>query len=83
MKPSRYLCSLILIPAVAVALLVKVNFGTQAAGPDPSPDKAVQDAWKPAQEIGVYHFNTDIERTTYPAPAIANVVKSSSTETFL
>ena len=52
------------------------------AAPEPYPQQAVQAvqrAWELAQDIGVYHFATDVEQTTYPAPAIANVGRSSST----
>ncbi|MBU0510485.1 MAG: hypothetical protein KKD28_04155, partial [Chloroflexi bacterium] len=55
------------------------------AAPEPSPEQAVQavqHAWELAQEIGIYHFTTDVEQTTYPAPAIANVGRSSSIQTY-
>ena len=45
-----------------------------------TPDQAVQDAWKLARQVGVYHFSTDIVQTTYPAPTLANVGRSSRQE---
>jgi len=41
----------------------------------------VQRAWRLAQESGAYHFSTDIVQTTYPAPAVSNVGRSSRQET--
>jgi hypothetical protein len=41
----------------------------------------VQSAWQRAQEIGVYHFATEIVQTTHPAPAIANFGRSSRQDT--
>lgn len=34
-------------------------------------------AWRRAQESGVYHFSTTVVETTYPAPTVANVGRSS------
>ena len=51
------------------------------AAPSLSPQQVVQRAWQRAQEVGVYHFATDIAQTTYPAPRLTNVGRSSRQET--
>ena len=47
---------------------------------DPPAAQVVQEAWRSAQEAGSYHFTTEIEQTTYPAPALVNVGRSSRRE---
>ena len=73
---------LALILLAAFVLLVSISSVSQAAGPDPSPEKTIQRAWESAQANGVYHFNTSVEQVTYPAPAIANLGQSSRTDTY-
>ncbi len=46
-----------------------------------SPEHEVQAAWRRAQQAGAYHYTTDIVQTTYPAPALVNVGRSSRKET--
>ncbi|MCP4538326.1 MAG: tandem-95 repeat protein [Chloroflexi bacterium] len=46
----------------------------------PTPEKVVQRAWQLAQESGAYHFTTEIVQTTYPAPTMANLGRSSRQE---
>ncbi len=46
-----------------------------------SPEHEVQAAWRRAQEAGAYHFSTEIVQTTYPAPALVNVGRSSRKNT--
>lgn len=42
-----------------------------------TPEQQLQQGWQRAQKSGVYHFATDILETTYPAPTLANVGRSS------
>ncbi len=58
---------------LAVATLPLIS----QAAPPPSPEQIIRNAWELAQESGRYHFATDIEQTTYPAPKLANVGRSS------
>jgi len=67
------------IALVVLAVGAPVVPGTQAA--PPSPEEVVQEAWRRAQEAGVYEFATDIVQTTYPAPALANVGRGSRQNT--
>ena len=48
--------------------------------PAPAPEQMVQRAWQRAQELGIYHFASEIVQTTYPAPAIANFGRTSRQE---
>ena len=52
-----------------------------AAAPARSPHERIQRAWQQAQESGSYRFATQIVQTTYPAPSLANVGRSSRQET--
>jgi hypothetical protein len=42
----------------------------------------VQRAWESAQEVGEYHFSSAVDQTTIPAPAIANVGRSSQRDQY-
>jgi len=46
-----------------------------------SPADQIQAAWRRAQEAGAYRFATDIVQTTYPAPRLTNVGRSSRQDT--
>ncbi|MGC9400243.1 MAG: LamG-like jellyroll fold domain-containing protein [Anaerolineae bacterium] len=37
-------------------------------------------AWQRAQEIGQYHFTSELAQTTHPGPALVNVGRSSETD---
>jgi len=65
----------------AIIILTAVPTATQATT-GISADEAVQRAWRLALETGIYHFSTNVEQTIYPTPAVANVGRSSRTETF-
>ncbi|NOZ04951.1 MAG: hypothetical protein GXP41_01170, partial [Chloroflexi bacterium] len=53
-----------------------------SALPLPSPaEREVQAAWRRAQQAGAYHFATDILQTTYLAPRVTNVGRSSRQDT--
>lgn len=47
-----------------------------------SAEKNVQDSWNLMQEVGQYDFSATIEQVTYPAPALANVGRSSTKEIY-
>jgi len=82
MKPKRFARQYGVLWICALALLVKSQPVVKAAEPAVSGDATIQTAWKLAQEIGVYHFSSDVRQTTYPAPAIVNVGRSSTTQTY-
>ena len=69
---------------ISVVLLI-VGFATvprvSEAGRPPSSEDVVQRAWRLAQESGAYRFSTEIVQTTYPAPALVNVGRSSRQDT--
>ena len=70
--------------AMSVALLliaVVIAPLSSGAAPAPSAEQMVQRAWQRAQEAGAYRFATEIVQTTYPAPALANVGRTSFRET--
>ncbi|MBN1878452.1 MAG: hypothetical protein JXA33_29815, partial [Anaerolineae bacterium] len=81
MKHSRYLSTRTFIIIVGI-LLILIAGGVSAAKASDAPDpmQAVQDAWARAAQSGVYHFRTEIVQTTYPAPTLANVGRSSRTD---
>jgi subtilisin-like proprotein convertase family protein len=43
---------------------------------------AVDAAWRRANDIGSYHYTTEIEQTTWPLPKLENVGLGSTTERF-
>ncbi|MCZ7568703.1 MAG: hypothetical protein M5U01_08940 [Ardenticatenaceae bacterium] len=47
----------------------------------PSPADEVQAAWRRAQQAGAYRFATEIVQTTYPAPRLTSVGRSSRVDT--
>ncbi|MBN2003388.1 MAG: hypothetical protein JXA21_08540, partial [Anaerolineae bacterium] len=70
---------------LAAGLTLLVLWGTQlpeyAFGIAETPEDVVQSAWRKAQTVGVYNFTTELAQTTYPAPALVNVGRSSWQET--
>ncbi|MEA3395909.1 MAG: hypothetical protein U9R05_00410 [Chloroflexota bacterium] len=82
MKRSPHYGYWILAASVALLLLgtALAPHASQAALPL-SPEQTVQRAWRLAQESGAYHFSTEIVQTTYPAPALVNVGRSSRQDT--
>ncbi|HUW08264.1 MAG TPA: hypothetical protein VM537_00970, partial [Anaerolineae bacterium] len=74
--PRRY--RLWAVALGVVTLLSAVLAATLALPPTlahavpPSPERAVQRAWQNAQGAGVYNFASDIVRTKFPAPSLAN-----------
>ena len=43
----------------------------------------IREAWTLAQQSGVYRFRTTVEQTTFPAPRLTNVGRSSQTDRFV
>ena len=81
MKQYRRYRAWILITSIALLILGAVRAPQiSQAGRPPSPEETVQHAWRLAQESGVYRFATEIIQTTYPAPSLANVGRTSRTE---
>ena len=67
--------------AAAVLLLVAALTPQGSHARPLSPHEQVQSAWQRTQEIGKYNFATEIMQTTYPAPALVNVGRSSRKDT--
>ena len=65
---------------VVVGLIVLGLAAQVSALPNLTAAQKVQNAWQLAQDSGVYHFNTEIVQTTYPAPALMNVGRTSRAE---
>jgi len=82
MKSRRFPRYGVIITLVAFILLAlaAIPWTIQADSP-PSPEDVVRQAWQRARELGEYHFATRMEETSYPAPTVANVGKSSRKET--
>lgn len=79
--PSRLALLLCVLALLLLTLPSRSpNMVSAATGTVPSPEDEVQAAWRRAQESGVYHFATGIVQTTYLAPRLANVGRSSRVE---
>jgi hypothetical protein len=72
---------MLLLAAIAVLIALGLALPTAHVASEPSPDQVVQGAWQRARQVGVYRFVTELERTTYPASSLANVGRSSRTDT--
>ncbi len=89
--PRRYvmLCGIALLVVAALCfqstgrLVLPASDAVQALSLPSvsSPEHELQAAWRRAQEAGAYHFATEIVQTTYPAPTLSNVGRSSRQET--
>ena len=81
-RPSPRLA--LLVCALALLLLALPlqlsDMASAALDADPSPEDEVQAAWRRAQESGAYQFATEIVQTTYLAPRLTNVGRSSRVE---
>ncbi len=80
-RSHRYARLLLAISIVLLTVLFVAAPLVSQATPTPSAEQTVQRAWQRAQEIGVYHFGTEIAQTVYPAPALVNVGRSSRQST--
>ena len=78
-RQFRYLALAVGIPMLLMAIAIAPL--ASAAESAPTPEQVVQRAWQHAQELGVYHFASEIVQTTYPAPAVANFGRTSRQET--
>ena len=67
-----------LVALLAVLLLAGTRPALDAASL--SAEAQVQAAWRTANSADSFHFATDLAQTTYPAPALTNVGRSSRTE---
>ncbi|MBN1180206.1 MAG: tandem-95 repeat protein [Anaerolineae bacterium] len=77
MKPSLKYGHWILALSVTL-LLAGGTLAPRALQADaPSPEQVVQRAWRLAQEANTYRFATEIVQTTYPAPTLVNVGRST------
>ncbi len=84
MKSQRSLTTVIIILTIGFALVMMCApaWRVSRAAAQPDAQVAVREAWQRAEKVGAYRFSTDIEQTTYPAPMVANVGRSSHTETY-
>lgn len=67
---------------LALAMVLVPAWRVSRAAVQPNAQVAIREAWQRAEKVGAYRFSTDIEQTTYPAPLVANVGRSSHTETY-
>lgn len=77
MKMKRFSRTSILIAVILSVSLVALSAAVNTYSAPPTPEELVQAAWRRAQQSGVYHYNTEIVQTTYPAPMLANVGRSA------
>ncbi|MBN1887617.1 MAG: Ig-like domain-containing protein [Thermoflexales bacterium] len=69
-------CSVLALAALSIAWLARpLN-----ALPAPSAHAKVRAAWQRANDLGAYHYNTEIVQTTWPELVLENVGLSSRTE---
>jgi type II secretory pathway pseudopilin PulG len=76
----KYLALAVGIPLLLMAIAM-VSLAS-AAGPAPTPEQAVQRAWQQAASLGIYDFSSEVVQTTFPAPAVVNVGRSPTKQTF-
>ncbi|HHJ07220.1 MAG TPA: hypothetical protein ENK24_06945, partial [Anaerolineae bacterium] len=76
MKRSYPLFALILV-AGGLLFLWTLSAPLKPLAAAPSPEQRVRQAWQNARQAGRYHFATSIEQTTFPAPTLANVGRST------
>ena len=77
MKATRLTLHRTIFLALAL-LLTSLILPPVAAADSLSPEQAIQRAWRAAHDAGVYHFTSDVVQTSYPAPALGNVGRSST-----
>jgi subtilisin-like proprotein convertase family protein len=79
---SRYTYRFCLLVLSIVLLSMGSALFPQISQADaPSPEQIVQRAWQHASALGVYRFATEVTQTTFPAPALSNVGRSSQQDT--
>ena len=82
MKHSRHYPYWAPIVGVTLLLIVLASVPfTPPAASAPTAEQAVQGAWQRAQESGAYRFATEVVQTTFPAPKLVNVGRSSRKDT--
>ena len=72
---SRFVLALSLTALAVVAL-----FWLLPTGAEPGPEQELRAAWSAASAADSFEFETNLEQTTYPAPSLANVGRSSRTD---
>ncbi len=80
MKPHLS-CRWYFVLAAAALLLAVAFIPLRLPAQHLSPYEHVQSAWQRARQAGAYRFATEIVQTTHPAPALANVGRSSRQDT--
>ena len=70
------------LPVISLVALTAVLLLVCAlpASSNLSAESQVQAAWRNANSADSFHFATDLAQTTYPAPALTNVGRSSRTD---
>ncbi|MEM7032316.1 MAG: LamG-like jellyroll fold domain-containing protein, partial [Chloroflexota bacterium] len=79
----RYAARLTLLAFILTIISLVVSFMPRARVMQafaPSAEQIVKQAWEDAQESGAYEFATELVQTTYPAPRLDNVGRSSYDE---
>ncbi len=71
----------LVVSVVLILVGVVMPLHVSRAERPPGPGDIVQRAWQLAQESGAYRFTTEIVQTTYPAPALINVGRTSREDT--
>jgi len=74
-------CEFFLLLLAALLLLFAALLPRPSQALPLSAQQEVQAAWQRAQRAGAYRFATEIVQTTHPAPALANVGRSSRQDT--
>jgi hypothetical protein len=72
---SRFVLALSLTALIVVGL-----FWLLPTGAEPGPEQELRAAWSAASAADSFDFETNLEQTTYPAPSLANVGRSSRTD---
>ena len=81
-KRSRQFAFLpvLLISLILLAFFIQPTVAEIRA--NPNPEQQVARAWELAQQSGAYRFRTQVEQTTFPAPMLSNVGRTSTRERF-
>ncbi|MDY7077858.1 MAG: LamG-like jellyroll fold domain-containing protein [Chloroflexota bacterium] len=72
-KYTARINSLITITLMLTLLALGIVSQADTGDGESSPHEAVETAWARAQELGRYHFATEFQQITFPAPTLSNV----------
>lgn len=78
MRLSKCRLLLSLLALLIAALLITPITLPAADASSRTPEQIVRRAWQAAHDVGVYHFTSDVVQTSYPAPALNDVGRSST-----